>query len=238
MAALTNVARHARGCSTCGDDRIEARLYAIKRVLWRWGHKQHSGTYACSIAQLAVSFAPILGWDPPPAGGEDRRRWVNAKRKSIERWLTDLQAAGVLIFDGERDNRGQWWRTLITLRQAPDAPEPYMRTARRRARDLHETRRRDAIQTQIVALQQQTDQTHPFGALPPGETTKRSPEAPTDTDTPIAQRQTTPSAPRAGSLNGSLVDLLVRRGVAVRWRDKRSSEPNPSLSATRAASGT
>ena len=39
----------------------------------------------------------------------------------MQRWLADLERAGLIAVDGERDNRGQWWRTVITLL---DAPQP------------------------------------------------------------------------------------------------------------------
>jgi hypothetical protein len=32
---------------------------------------------------------------------------VRAHRKSVQRWLDDLQAAGLLAYEGENDNRGQ-----------------------------------------------------------------------------------------------------------------------------------
>jgi hypothetical protein len=48
--ALVNVARSARGCRTRGDDRLETRAYAVKRLLWRWGHAERSGHYALDLA--------------------------------------------------------------------------------------------------------------------------------------------------------------------------------------------
>jgi hypothetical protein len=140
--ALINVARRARGCRTRGDDRIETRAYAVKRLLWRWGHAQRSGRFACSIAQLVAGLAPILGWGPPPTTRAGRERWVRAHRKSVQRWLDDLQAAGLLSYEGERDNRGQLWRTIITLRAAPSPPADELRWARERMRAWRRRSRR------------------------------------------------------------------------------------------------
>jgi hypothetical protein len=131
--ALVNVARHARGCRTAGDDRIETRAYAVKRLLWRWGHAHRSGRYACSIAQLVTGLAPIMGWGRAPLGRTKREEWVCAHRKSVQRWLDDLQTAGLLSYAGELDNRGELWRTVIELRAAPAVPLEEMRTARRRS---------------------------------------------------------------------------------------------------------
>jgi hypothetical protein len=130
--ALLNVARHARGCHTRGDDRLETRAYAVKRLLWRWGHAQRSGHYACSVGQLVVALAPIMGWGRPPPGRAARKRWIRAHAHNVRRWLDDLQAAGIITYSGERDNRGQRWRTLITLHAAPQAPADELQVAKRR----------------------------------------------------------------------------------------------------------
>lgn len=211
--ALINVARRARGCRTRGDDRIETRGYAVKRLLWRWACAQRSGRFACSIAQLVAALAPIMDWGPPPATRAERERWVCAHRKSVERWLNDLQVAGLLSYEGERDNRGQLWRTLITLHAAPGPPADELhwarermrawkhrsrrrqrrrrpprrnlemirrrsqrpqrasraRLARRRACQLHEQRRRAAVEARIACVHEKKDPTHPFGAPPTSE---------------------------------------------------------------------
>lgn len=86
--ALVNVARHARGCRTRGDDRLETRAYAVKRLLWRWGHAERSGHYARSIWQLVDGLAPIMGWGPvPPRDDPGRRRWLRAHAANVRRWL-------------------------------------------------------------------------------------------------------------------------------------------------------
>ena len=64
----------------------------------------------------------------------ERARFVRAHRKSVQRWLDDLQAAGVVAHEPERDTRGQWWRTQIVLLAAPDPTGEELRVARRRAR--------------------------------------------------------------------------------------------------------
>ena len=158
--ALLNEARHVRlqaeargrrAAPTSGDDRIEARAYALKRWLWRLGHAARSGRFACSIEQLAVGVAPAIGWTVPPVGPE-RERWVRARRKSVQRWLADLQQAGVIAVSGELDNRGQRWRTVVELRAAPEPTAERLAAAQRRerawkrrvrrARRLRERRRR------------------------------------------------------------------------------------------------
>ncbi len=116
--ALVNVARHARGCKTRGDDRLETRAYAVKRLLWRWGHAQRSGHYACSVWQLVDGLAPIMGWGQRPTTSAELLRWHRAHAENVRRWLEDLQSAGVITFSAEDDNRGQDWRTLITLHKA------------------------------------------------------------------------------------------------------------------------
>lgn len=131
--ALVNVARSARGCRTRGDDRLETRAYAVKRLLWRWGHAERSGHYARSIWQLVDGLAPIMGWGPVPARDDPRRRrWLRAHAANVRRWLDDLQAAGIISYTGETDNLGMDWRTLITLHQVPAPPLEQLRAAQRR----------------------------------------------------------------------------------------------------------
>jgi hypothetical protein len=133
VSALLSRARRARGCSTPGDDRLETRVYAVKRYLFRLGHAARSGRFACSIEQLVVGLAPVMGWGAVPASRPERARFVRAHRKSVQRWLDDLQAAGVVAHEPERDARRCWWRTQIVLLTAltPNAEE--LRVAQRRA---------------------------------------------------------------------------------------------------------
>jgi hypothetical protein len=134
VCALLGRARRGRGCSTPGDDRLETRVYAVKRYLFRLGHAQRSARFATSIEQLVVGLAPVIGWGAVPRGWAERARFVRAHRKSVQRWLDDLQAAGMVAHEPERDNRGLWWRTQIVLLYAPEATEEELRMARRRAR--------------------------------------------------------------------------------------------------------
>src|SRR5215207_7066351 len=113
-------ARRARGCATPGDDRLETRGYAVKRYLFRLGHAQRSARYATSMAQLVVGLAPVMGWGPMPKGGAERARFVRAHRRSVQRWLDDLQMAGLVAHEPERDADGKWWRTQIVLLSSPE----------------------------------------------------------------------------------------------------------------------
>ena len=135
VSSLLGRARRARGCSTPGDDRLEARAYAVKRYLFRLGHAARSGRFACSIEQLVAGLAPVMGWGSVPREGAERARFVRAHRRSVQRWLDDLQAAGVLAHEPERDERGAWWRTQILLLAAPVPWAEELRLARARARE-------------------------------------------------------------------------------------------------------
>ena len=59
---------------------------------------------------------------------------MRAHRRSVQRWLDDLQAAGVVAHEPERDERGAWWRTQIVLLAAPVPTADELRVARARAR--------------------------------------------------------------------------------------------------------
>src|SRR3954469_2701585 len=134
VSTLLGRARLARGCSTPGDDRLETRAYAVKRYLFRLAHAARSGRFACSIEQLVAGLAPVMGWGPVPRDGAERARFVRAHRRSVQRWLDDLQAAGVVAHEPERDERGGWWRTQIVLLAAPTPCAEELRVARARAR--------------------------------------------------------------------------------------------------------
>ena len=134
VCALLSRARRARGCSTPGDDRLETRAYAVKRYLFRLGHAARSGRFACSVEQLVVGLAPVMGWGAVPAGRAERARFVRAHRKSVQRWLDDLQASGLAAHEPERDARGRWWRTQIVLLAAPAPTREELRVAGRRSR--------------------------------------------------------------------------------------------------------
>jgi hypothetical protein len=133
VCALLAQARRARGCTTAGDDRLETRAYALKRYLFRLGHAARAGRYATSIEQLVVGVAPVMGWGSIPTGA-DRTRFVRAHRKSVQRWLDDLEAARVVAHEPERDDDGRWWRTQIVLLAAPEPAARDLGVAQARAR--------------------------------------------------------------------------------------------------------
>jgi DNA-binding PadR family transcriptional regulator len=153
VIAAVQQARVRAGIHQAGHDGLETRVYAVKRVLWRFrGSSGPSGRYACSLEQLVVMLAPVLGWPPaPPPGTGERARWFRARRKSVQRWLQLLQDAGLIDVSGEKDQDGYWWRTIITLspgggpaltREQLQAARRRMRTFRRRERARHRAAQR------------------------------------------------------------------------------------------------
>jgi hypothetical protein len=69
-----------------------------------------------------------------PKGGAERARFVRAHRRSVQRWLDDLQMAGLVADEPERDADGKWWRTQIVLLNSPEPSNSELAMARRRAR--------------------------------------------------------------------------------------------------------
>lgn len=134
VSALLQRARRARGCVTPGDDRLETRVYAVKRYLFRLGHAARSARYGTSVEQLVVGLAPMMGWGDAPQMAAERARWVRAHRKSVQRWLDDLEVAAMVDHEPERDEHGLWWRTQIVLLKAPAPLDADLATAARRAR--------------------------------------------------------------------------------------------------------
>jgi hypothetical protein len=122
-------------------------VYAVKRYVYRLGHAARSARFATSIGQLVVGLAPVLGWGPVPRGKAERARFVRAHRRSVQRWLDDLQAAGVVAHEPEADAGGLWWRTQMVLLTAPEPCDGELRVARDRARAwaLRERRRRRRV---------------------------------------------------------------------------------------------
>lgn len=110
----------------------------MRRVLWRFRDQgSASGQYACSLEQLTVAVAPVVGWGPvPPANGIERARWFRAHRKSVQRWLELLTDAGMVHVAGVRDSDGYWWRTVVTLMPhgGPQLDAERLTAARRRVR--------------------------------------------------------------------------------------------------------
>jgi hypothetical protein len=131
---LLGRARRARGFTTPGDARLETRVDALERYVFRLGHAARSGRFATSVAQLVVGLAPVMGWGTVPRGRVVRARFVRAHRRSVQRWLDDLQRAGVVAHERERDQRGQWWRTQIVLLAAPEPSREELGVARVRGR--------------------------------------------------------------------------------------------------------
>jgi hypothetical protein len=119
-----------------GDRAAAARTGSPGRVryLFRLGHAGRSARYATSIAQLVVGLAPVMGWGPVPHGRAGRARFVRSHRRSVQRWLNDLEAAGLVVHEPERDGDGSWWRTQIVLLAAPEPSARELAVAVRRAR--------------------------------------------------------------------------------------------------------
>lgn len=134
------------------DARLQSSAIAVLEYLWRrgrgekWAGKGGSALYACSIAQLVMGLAPIMGWKPPtrlgPAQSRDRQArsafereralFVKAHRKSVQRWLDWLTAAGLVSHTPQQDEDGFWWRTIIRLNACPQLPESLLQEAARR----------------------------------------------------------------------------------------------------------
>jgi hypothetical protein len=72
-----------------------------------------STTCSGAAAQLVAGLAPVMGW-------VQRARCVRAHRRSVQRWLDDLEVAGLVTH--ERDGDGRSWRTRIVLLAADSRP--------------------------------------------------------------------------------------------------------------------
>lgn len=154
--AATQAAREQRGIRQQGHDGLESRVCAMRRVLWRFRDQgRASGQYACSLEQLTVAIAPIVGWGPvPPASTTDRAKWFRAHRRSVQRWLELLQDAGMVHVSGVRDSEGYWWRTVITLlpHGGPQLDDERLAAARKRVRGFkHRERARQRQETRRAA---------------------------------------------------------------------------------------
>jgi hypothetical protein len=112
--------RHARA-------RIETSAIAMLEYLWRrgrgekWAGGHGSARYGCSLAQLVIGVAEIMGWNGIPRqssdtsipAGERRRRYerqrasfVRCHRKSVQRWLDWLADAGLVSHTPQQDEEG------------------------------------------------------------------------------------------------------------------------------------
>jgi hypothetical protein len=112
------------------DARLETSAIAVLAYLWRrgrgerWAGRHGSARYACSIAQLVIGLAPIMGWPIRARRGHldavALARFVKAHRKSVQRWLDWLQLAGLISHTPQQDEEGFWWRTIIELHPCPE----------------------------------------------------------------------------------------------------------------------
>jgi hypothetical protein len=135
------------------DARVETSVIAVLSYLWRrgrgerWAGCHGSARYGCSLAQLVIGLAPIMGWEGIPDRGDEQAvaRFVKRHRKSVQRWLDWLQLAGLVSHTPQQDEEGFWWRTIIQLHAAPQLPAELLREAvERRAGWPTRERRRDA----------------------------------------------------------------------------------------------
>ena len=152
LAAIKH-ARTKAGRALPWDARLETSAIAVLEYLWRrgrgerWAGCQGSARYGCSIAQLVIGLAPIMGWRnvPGPRDHVARARFVKAHRKSLQRWLDWLELAGLVSHTPQQDEEGFWWRTIIELHPAPQLPTELLQEAvDRRAGWTARERRRDA----------------------------------------------------------------------------------------------
>ena len=135
------------------DARLETSAIAVLAYLWRrgrgekWAGCQGSARYGCSLAQLVIGLAPIMGWRGIPARGDEQAvaRFVKRHRKSVQRWLHWLELAGLVSHTPQQDEEGFWWRTIIELHPVPQLPTELLQEAvDRRAGWTTRERRRDA----------------------------------------------------------------------------------------------
>jgi len=142
VLAAVKHARTKAGRALPWDARLETSAIAVLWYLWRrgrgerWAGCQGSARYGCSLAQLTMGLAPIMGWRnvPKPREHAARARFVKAHRKSVQRWLDWLQLAGLITHTSQQDEEGFWWRTIIELHAVPElSPELLAEALARRA---------------------------------------------------------------------------------------------------------
>lgn len=152
MAAV-KLARERAGREHEWNARLETSAAAVLWYLWRlgrgqkWAGRDGSARYACSLSQLVSGLAPVMGWQGT------REQLVRAHRKSVQRWLDWLDAAGLVSHTSQQDEEGFWWRTIIELHASPELPAETLQAAvqrrrgwcaRERQRDRRGERRRPA----------------------------------------------------------------------------------------------
>jgi hypothetical protein len=163
LAAVKH-ARAQRGRLHEWDARVETSCIAMLEYLWRrgrgekWAGGHGSARYGCSLAQLVIGVAEIMGWQSIPRSsndtsipaGERRRRYeleratfVRRHRASVQRWLDWLADAGLVSHTPQQDEEGIWWRTIIELRACPQLPAELLAeaSARRSGWTARERRR-------------------------------------------------------------------------------------------------
>ena len=153
VLAAVKHARSRAGRLHDWDARLEASAIAVLAYLWRrgrgekWAGCRGSARYGCSLAQLVIGLAPIMGWRGIPDRGDEQAvaRFVKRHRKSVQRWLDWLELAGLVSHTPQQDEEGFWWRTIIELHPVPQLPAELLQEAvdRRTGWTMRE-RRRDA----------------------------------------------------------------------------------------------
>ena len=153
VLAAVKHARHQAQRAFPWDARLETSAIAVLAYLWRrgrgekWAGCHGSARYGCSLAQLVMGLAPIMGWRGIPDRGDEQAvaRFVKRHRKSVQRWLDWLQLAGLVSHTPQQDEEGFWWRTIIELHPVPELPAELLHEAvGRRVGWPARERRRDA----------------------------------------------------------------------------------------------
>jgi hypothetical protein len=133
VLALVKRARERLGRVFEWDARLESSCIAVLGYLYRraygeqWAGRGGTGRFGCSVAQLVIGLAPIMGWGGPPSRGRlsraqyarERDAFVERHRASVRRWLDWLELAGLVSHTPQQDEEGVWWRTIIELHPAP-----------------------------------------------------------------------------------------------------------------------
>lgn len=127
---------------------LRQRKDAIE-TLWRGytylrlrAQREGSGDFATTAEQTVVGLTFELSrrgakaWDSTLAqgleGNERREVLLRSRGSALSKLLDELARAGLLVWGGERDNHGLWWRLRIRLLEPEDEQppdwEPWMRS--------------------------------------------------------------------------------------------------------------